>query len=110
MRLQPSVRKLNTRTTADRKKSLLLETCSEDLQRRDFTMNAIAMDKDGNLIDPFHGQESIKNKVIQTVGKAADRFQEDALRMMRAVRFVSQLSFRIEEETLNALDRFSALT
>ena len=75
----------------------------EDLQRRDFTMNAIAMNKDGNIIDPFHGQESIRNKIIQTVGKAEDRFQEDALRMMRAVRFVSQLSFRIEKETLNAL-------
>ena len=80
-----------------------IRNLTEDLQRRDFTMNAIAMDKDGNLIDPFHGELSIKNKVIQTVGKAADRFQEDALRMMRAVRFVSQLSFRIEEETLNAL-------
>jgi tRNA nucleotidyltransferase (CCA-adding enzyme) len=75
----------------------------EDLQRRDFTMNAMAMDKDGNLIDPFDGQAAIKNKVIQTVGKATDRFQEDALRMMRAVRFVSQLSFQIEKETLNAL-------
>ncbi|MEH7012637.1 CCA tRNA nucleotidyltransferase [Neobacillus niacini] len=75
----------------------------EDLQRRDFTMNAIAMDKDGSLIDPFNGQISIDNQVIQTVGKAADRFQEDALRMMRAVRFLSQLSFTIEKETLNAL-------
>ncbi|WP_045517307.1 CCA tRNA nucleotidyltransferase [Neobacillus niacini] len=75
----------------------------EDLQRRDFTMNAIAMDKDGSLIDPFNGQISIDNQIIQTVGKAADRFQEDALRMMRAVRFLSQLSFTIEKETLNAL-------
>ena len=81
-----------------------IRSLKEDLQRRDFTMNAIAMDKDGNLIDPFHGELSIKNQVIQTVGKATDRFQEDALRMMRAVRFVSQLSFRIEEETLNALE------
>ncbi len=80
-----------------------IRNLTEDLQRRDFTMNAIAMDKDGNLIDPFNGQISIKNQVIQTVGKAVDRFQEDALRMMRAVRFVSQLSFKIEEETLNAL-------
>src|SRR4051812_38283336 len=81
-----------------------IRSLKEDLQRRDFTMNAIAMDKDGNLIDPFHGELSIKNQVIQTVGKATDRFQEDALRMMRAVRFVSQLSFRIEDETLNALE------
>ncbi|MDM5331247.1 CCA tRNA nucleotidyltransferase [Neobacillus sp. CF12] len=80
-----------------------IRSLTEDLQRRDFTMNAIAMDKDGNIIDPFHGRKAINNQVIQTVGKAADRFQEDALRMMRAVRFVSQLSFKIEEETLNAL-------
>lgn len=80
-----------------------IRNLTEDLQRRDFTMNAIAMDKDGNLIDPFNGRISINNQVIQTVGKAADRFQEDALRMMRAVRFVSQLSFKIEMETQNAL-------
>ncbi|MFL6562671.1 MAG: CCA tRNA nucleotidyltransferase, partial [Bacillus sp. (in: firmicutes)] len=80
-----------------------IRNLTKDLERRDFTMNAIAMDKDGNLIDPFDGQASIKKQVIQTVGKAADRFQEDALRMMRAVRFVSQLSFQIEAETLKAL-------
>jgi tRNA nucleotidyltransferase (CCA-adding enzyme) len=85
------------------KEVTFIRSLTEDLQRRDFTMNAIAMNKDGNLIDPFQGQLSIRNQVIQTVGKAADRFQEDALRMMRAVRFVSQLSFTIEEETLNAL-------
>ncbi|NWQ39787.1 CCA tRNA nucleotidyltransferase [Bacillus sp. EB106-08-02-XG196] len=85
------------------KEVAFIRSLTEDLQRRDFTMNAIAMDKDGNLIDPFQGQKSIMNKVIQTVGRAEDRFQEDALRMMRAVRFVSQLSFKIEEETLNAL-------
>jgi tRNA nucleotidyltransferase (CCA-adding enzyme) len=85
------------------KEVTFIRSLTEDLQRRDFTMNAIAMDKNGKLIDPFHGQISIRNQVIQTVGKAADRFQEDALRMMRAVRFVSQLSFTIEEETLHAL-------
>jgi tRNA nucleotidyltransferase (CCA-adding enzyme) len=85
------------------KEVAFIRSLTEDLQRRDFTMNAIAMDKEGNLIDPFHGQLAILNQVIQTVGKAEDRFQEDALRMMRAVRFVSQLSFKIEAETLNAL-------
>lgn len=85
------------------KEVTFIRSLTEDLQRRDFTMNAIAMNKDGNLIDPFQGQLSISNQIIQTVGKAADRFQEDALRMMRAVRFVSQLSFTIEEETLKAL-------
>jgi tRNA nucleotidyltransferase (CCA-adding enzyme) len=85
------------------KEVAFIRSLTEDLQRRDFTMNAIAMDKEGNLIDPFQGQLAILNQVIQTVGKAEDRFQEDALRMMRAVRFVSQLSFKIEAETLNAL-------
>lgn len=85
------------------KEVAFIRSISEDLQRRDFTMNAIAMDKYGNLIDPFQGNLAIINQVIQTVGNAENRFQEDALRMMRAVRFVGQLSFKIEEETLNAL-------
>jgi tRNA nucleotidyltransferase (CCA-adding enzyme) len=85
------------------KEVAFIRSLSEDLQRRDFTMNAIAMDKGGNLIDPFQGKLAIINQVIQTVGNAENRFQEDALRMMRAVRFVSQLSFKIEEETLTAL-------
>lgn len=75
----------------------------EDLGRRDFTMNAIAMDAAGKLIDPFHGAAAIQNKVIETVGKAEERFTEDALRMMRAVRFHSQLSFKIDENTMEAL-------
>lgn len=72
---------------------------TEDLKRRDFTMNAIAMDKNGSLVDPFDGQKALKDKVIETVGSADERFQEDALRLMRAVRFVSQLGFRLEPET-----------
>ena len=74
-----------------------------DLERRDFTMNAMAMNKNGNIIDPFNGHTAIRSKEIKTVGVAADRFQEDALRMMRAVRFVSQLEFQIEVNTLQAL-------
>jgi tRNA nucleotidyltransferase (CCA-adding enzyme) len=80
-----------------------IQSLKDDLQRRDFTMNAIAMDRFGKLIDPFAGQKAIQEKIIQTVGKASDRFQEDALRMMRAVRFVSQLSFQIEDGTVRAL-------
>ena len=80
-----------------------IRNLNEDLQRRDFTMNAMAMDRTGTLIDPFNGQSAIRKKEIQTVGSATDRFQEDALRMMRAVRFVSQLSFSIEDETHQAL-------
>lgn len=80
-----------------------IRNLTDDLARRDFTMNAIAMDRQGNLIDPFDGQKAIREEKIQTVGCAEERFQEDALRMMRAVRFMSQLSFKIEAETKKAL-------
>ena len=76
----------------------------EDLSRRDFTMNAIAASlKDGKIKDPFCGNADIKNKCIRTVGNPLERFSEDGLRPVRAVRFASQLGFKIEDETLNAL-------
>lgn len=75
----------------------------DDLKRRDFTMNSIAMNKEGVLTDPFEGKLAIKNKIIKTVGSPSERFHEDALRMMRAVRFVSQLQFSIEQNTYAAL-------
>ncbi len=75
----------------------------EDLKRRDFTMNAIAMDQDGKVYDPFNGENAIHTKIIQTVGQADERFNEDALRILRAVRFVSQLGFTLHEETRQAL-------
>lgn len=65
----------------------------EDLKRRDFTMNAMAMDLDGHLIDPFHGREDIKAGLIRCVGEADERFEEDALRMLRAIRFASVFGF-----------------
>ena len=61
----------------------------EDLSRRDFTVNAMALDINGNLYDYFGGQEDLQNKVLRTVGKAKLRYQEDALRMFRACRFVA---------------------
>jgi tRNA nucleotidyltransferase (CCA-adding enzyme) len=81
----------------------------EDLKRRDFTMNAIAMDEHGQIIDPFAGQEAIQMKIIQTVGDAKERFSEDALRMMRALRFVSQLGFYLSEETKEAIQELAPL-
>jgi tRNA nucleotidyltransferase (CCA-adding enzyme) len=81
----------------------------EDLKRRDFTMNAIAMDENGELIDPFAGQEAIQNKIIKTVGNAKERFSEDALRMMRALRFVSQLGFSLSAETKEAIQELAPL-
>ncbi|MDP1619861.1 MAG: HD domain-containing protein [bacterium] len=86
------------------------ETLVEDLSRRDFTMNALALKiktSGYEVIDLYAGQEDIKNKIIRTVGDAEERFDEDALRMMRAVRFHSQLGFLVEEKTLTAIKKFS---
>ncbi|EAD1189590.1 CCA tRNA nucleotidyltransferase [Listeria monocytogenes] len=81
-----------------------IRSLEEDLKRRDFTMNAIAMDEHFALHDPFSGQLAIQNKEIKAVGKASERFHEDALRMMRAVRFLSQLDFELDKETEKALE------
>ncbi|OMP65844.1 CCA tRNA nucleotidyltransferase [Domibacillus epiphyticus] len=75
----------------------------DDLKRRDFTMNAIAMTAEGKLIDPFNGQPDLTKGIIRTVGDASERFSEDALRMMRAARFMSQLSFELDPKTCKAL-------
>ena len=69
------------------------QSIEEDLSRRDFTINAMAIDSEGNLIDPYHGAKDIKNKVLRTVGNPSDRYHEDPLRMYRACRFISQLGF-----------------
>lgn len=71
----------------------------EDAARRDFTMNAMAADADGNIVDYFGGAGDIQNKVIRAVGDPEVRFQEDALRILRALRFSSTLGFEIEEKT-----------
>ena len=71
----------------------------EDLARRDFTMNAIAMSKDGMLTDPFGGGRDIERGIIRCVGTPTERFGEDALRIMRAVRFSSVTGFSIEDST-----------
>ncbi|WP_239254521.1 CCA tRNA nucleotidyltransferase [Listeria ilorinensis] len=80
-----------------------IRSLKEDLLRRDFTMNAIAMDRHFAFHDPFQGQLAIKEKIITAVGDPKARFHEDALRMMRAVRFLSQLDFTLEEKTARAL-------
>lgn len=87
------------------------KTIEEDLARRDFTMNAIAIEFTGEkaeidttkLIDLYDGAGDIKNKIIRTVGDPTERFKEDALRLMRAIRFAAQLGFQIEAETLKAI-------
>ncbi|HPX52556.1 MAG TPA: CCA tRNA nucleotidyltransferase [Candidatus Paceibacterota bacterium] len=81
----------------------------EDLERRDFTMNAIAYDPIKDTIkDIYKGQNDIKDKIIRTVGEAEERFNEDALRMLRAVRFSAQLNFVISNETLEAIFRLAS--
>ena len=80
-----------------------VRSLTEDLQRRDFTMNAIAMHRDGSFVDVYGGREDIEACVIRAVGQAQARFAEDALRMLRAVRFAAQLSFTIESATMQAI-------
>ncbi|MFN7088873.1 MAG: CCA tRNA nucleotidyltransferase, partial [Candidatus Paceibacteria bacterium] len=81
----------------------------DDLKRRDFTINALAMDKTGWLIDLFGGQQDLKNKLIRAVGDPRERFDEDALRLMRAIRFAVELNFDIEEKTLAAIKEKAGL-
>ena len=76
---------------------------SGDISRRDFTMNAICCDGSGAITDMFGGTEDLKNKIIRCVGDPAERFDEDALRILRALRFASVLGFEIEENTAAAL-------
>ena len=85
------------------------KTIEQDLARRDFTVNAIALDTKGNFIDPFNGQKDLKNKTIRAVGKPEERFQEDALRLMRAVRFATTLNFEIEKKTFSAIKENAGL-
>jgi poly(A) polymerase/tRNA nucleotidyltransferase (CCA-adding enzyme) len=86
------------------------KTIEEDLSRRDFTMNAMAFDplianrQSLELVDPFFGQEDLKRRSIRTVGNPEDRFNEDALRMMRAVRFAVELDFEVEPNTRRAIE------
>ncbi len=114
------------------------ETVEEDLSRRDFTINALALDVTSDkrpsfaeasagrqatrklesmshlpltmsLIDPFNGQKDLKDGIVRAVGNAEDRFNEDALRMMRAVRFATELGFQLEFNTRRAIEKLSGL-
>ncbi|MER2112120.1 MAG: CCA tRNA nucleotidyltransferase [Solibacillus isronensis] len=80
----------------------------EDLKRRDFTMNAMALSQTGEYIDYYDGRQHIDSKVICAVGEPDQRFEEDALRMLRAVRFAAQLHFSIEENTFDAIRQKAA--
>lgn len=84
------------------------KTIEEDLLRRDFTINSIAFDGK-KIIDPYDGQEDLKNKLIKAVGDPDKRFSEDALRLMRAIRLASELGFLIEDKTRNSIQKNAQL-
>lgn len=82
---------------------IFTDCLTKDLARRDFTINAIAADINGQIIDPFSGQKDIQDRTIRAVGNPDDRFQEDALRILRALRFASKLDFVIDKKTTLAI-------
>lgn len=86
-----------------------VRSLTEDLKRRDFTINAFALKEDGTIIDLFGGLEDLENHLLRAVGDPHERFHEDALRMMRGLRFVSQLGFKLEEATFTSIKENQAL-
>ncbi len=84
----------------------IIDSFKEDSMRRDFTINGLGMDVDGNIIDYVNGQKDIKNETIKCIGNPYERFGEDYLRMLRAVRFSSTLGFELEEKTFHAIFYF----
>ena len=80
-----------------------VSSLTDDLSRRDFTVNAMALAPDGTVIDPFGGQAELESRVIRCVGAPMQRFQEDRLRMFRAIRFAAQLDFTLDPELVHAL-------
>ena len=81
----------------------------QDLLRRDFTINTICMNGDGEIIDYLGGQDDLKHKIIRTVGNASERFEEDALRILRAVRFATVLGFDLDPEVVEAIGKNKCL-
>lgn len=89
------------------KEVLFTRNLTEDLKRRDFTINAMAYNYQDGIVDIFGGIKDLENKVIRCVGAAEERFTEDALRILRAVRFSAQLDFEIEEATQGAIKKLA---
>lgn len=83
------------------------DSLSEDLRRRDFTINAMAYNDEAGLVDIFGGRQDLEDGIIRCVGSAGERFEEDALRMLRAIRFSAQLGYTIEEGTKEAIGRLA---
>lgn len=80
-----------------------VRSLAEDLKRRDFTINALALKENGDVVDLFDGINDLHRQLIRAVGDPAERFHEDALRMMRAVRFASKLAFKIDRPTIQGI-------
>lgn len=98
-----------TPTTADPTASSSGCPLEADLARRDFTVNAMAMDAAGNITDPFGGREDLSRRLLRCVGEPERRFNEDALRMLRTLRFSAQLGFDIDPAALEAIRRLAPL-
>ena len=86
-----------------------VRSLEEDLKRRDFTVNAFALSEEGEIIDLFKGLEDLENRILRAVGVATERFNEDALRIMRGFRFQASLGFDLEEETFKAMTNCAPL-
>ena len=86
-------------------KVVFCKNLSEDLKRRDFTVNSLCIDNKGEIIDIFGGIEDIKSKTLKAIGNAEERFKEDALRILRALRFASVLGFDIDKNTARAIHK-----
>ena len=86
-----------------------VKSLEEDYKRRDFTINAIYKDVNGKLYDPAHGVFDINNKVIRFIGNPETRIKEDPLRILRAKRFASKLGFKIDDNSLEAINKLSYL-
>ena len=85
-----------------------VDTIGEDLSRRDFTINTMCMDKDGNIIDVYDAKKDINNKIIKCVGNANEKMSEDSLRILRAIRFATILNFKLDKELEKAIKKNSS--
>ena len=86
-----------------------IDSLEEDLLRRDFTINTICMDKSGHIIDHLGGKEDLAHKIIKTVGNSFDKFNEDSLRILRAIRFATILDFDLDDEVCEAIKKTKGL-
>ena len=90
-------------------KIVYAKTLKEDLKRRDFTINAICMNKDGKIIDPMHGCDDLDKRLIRMIGNIDEKLKDDPLRIMRAIRFSAVLNFDIEEKLYEKIKEYKDL-